>query len=77
MTLDQHIEAALMRAKHCISRRKDSRAHFREATLTAGLKLARENQRKGKHYSQAQLSILRGPSRDHRKTPSHQTHVHA
>lgn len=63
MTLQQQVEGALERAQWCRSRRKNSGEHFKEATHTVGLMLARENQSRGCHYTQALLTTLRGPRR--------------
>lgn len=56
MTLAQQVECALKREQWCRSRRKASKPHHKEATLTAAYVLARENQKNGAHYS---LQILR------------------
>ena len=59
MTLQQHLESALTRARICRQRKRKSSVPFREAIGSAALILARENQKRGCSYKTVELSALR------------------
>jgi len=69
VTLLNQVTSALTRAEYCKARKKNSTQHYREAFRTNGLVLARENQKKGCHYTRAQLDILNARKRATKSKP--------